>query len=198
MSETIATVFGQQLFEQNSKQYYDRLFRRVFQLTGNTEEAEDITQASFVRFLRLMKRKQWQLEITYVQAYLARIATNLINDRWTEKGKEQLVSYDDDKTREAVELETAQTDESVVTIENRIYFKELYRALPKAVLAGLNEYERQILLLRRVDKLSIKEVAEIVGKDVCRVRYDLQKIEARLRYRVRKMIGAGQSAWDED
>ena len=189
MSEPNETILDQQIFNQKSKEYYDLLVRLILRRTNNKEEAQDIAQTAFMRFLRLMKRKQWKLEIKYVQAYLNRIALNLCNDGWRQKEKEKAVSYDDDKTREALDREAAQSDESVITMENRIYFKELYRTLPlNVILTGLNEYEEQIFLLRRVDGLSIKEIAPVVNREVCQVRYDLQKIEARIRYRVRKVI----------
>jgi len=190
MSEANATTLDQEDFAELYREHRAMLTRLVMRLTSDREVADDITQSAFLRFLRLMKRKQWKIEIEDVQAYLARIAINLCNDRWKTQEKEKAVSYDDDKTREALDRETAQSDESVVTIENRIYFKELYRALPlKVILTGLNAYEEQIFLLRRIDRLSIKEVADTVDRDVCQVRYDLQKIEARIRYRVKKILG---------
>jgi RNA polymerase sigma factor (sigma-70 family) len=196
MSEPNASTFDQKDFAELYGEYHDVLIRLVMRLTSDREEADDIAQTAFLRFIRLMKRKQWKIEIKDVQAYLARIAINLCNDRWKAKGKENAVSYDDNKTREAVDRETAQTDDSVATMENRICAKELYRALPKVIMAGLNDYEEQIFLLRRVDGLSIKEVADTVGRSICQVRYDLQKVEARIRYRVRKVIGDGKTAHD--
>lgn len=190
MSEQSATTINPGSFEADSPQYYDLLFRIVLRLTNDREEAEDLAQTAFIRFLRLMKRKQWRVEINDIQAYLARIAINLCNDWWKKKEKEKAVSYDDDNTREEMDRQTARLDDSVLTIENRIYAKELYRALPvKVILTGLNDYEKKIFLLRRVDGLSMKEVADTVQGNICQVRYDLQKIEARIRYRVRKVIG---------
>lgn len=194
MSELSATTNDQKDFASLYREHYDLVFRLVMRLTSDTEEAEDIAQTTFVRFFRLMKRK---IQIKDDQAYLARIAINLCNDRWKRKGRENAVSYDDDITREAMDRQTAQSDESVVMMENRIYAKELYSKLPlKVIMTGLNDYEKQIFSLRKVDELSIKQVAETVGRDICQVRYDLQKIEARIRYRVRKLIGEGKSGRD--
>ena len=72
-------------------------------------------------------------------------------------------------------------------------FKELCRILPlRVILTGLDKYEREIFVLRRVERLSVKDIATIKKKDVCQVRYDLQKIDARIRYRVRKIIREGK------
>ena len=193
MSEPSATAINPGSFEKDSAQYYDMLFRLVLRHTSDPGEAEDLAQTAFTRFLRLMKRKQWKVEIADIQAYLARIAINLCKDGWKRKEREKAVSYDDDHTREEMDRQTAQADDSVLSIENRIYAKELYRSLPiKVILAGLDEYEKQIFLLRRVDELSIKEVADTVQREICQVRYDLQKIEARIRYRSRKVIERGE------
>ena len=191
MSELSATTNDQKDFASLYREHYDLVFRLVMRLTSDREEAEDIAQTTFVRFFRLIKRK---IKINDDQAYLARIAINLCNDRWKRKGKENAVSYDDDKTREAMDRQTAQSDESVATMENRIYAKELYSKLPlNVIMSGLSDYEKEIFSLRKVDELSIKQVADTVGREICQVRYDLQKIEARIRYRVRKLIGEGKS-----
>ena len=190
MTEAGANALDQhEQFEDGCTEYYNQLFRHALRLTRNQTEAEEITQNAFLRFLRLMKRKQWKMEVKYVQAYLGKIVNNLWIDMLNRRRKEMAVSYDDDKIRETLEQEAAQSDDSVASIENRIYFKELYRALPlNVILGGLSEYEKQLLLLKKVDERSIKEIAAIVGKEVCQVRYDLQKLEAKLRYRVRKLV----------
>jgi RNA polymerase sigma factor (sigma-70 family) len=190
MTQASANALSQQeQFDQLCADHYDNLLRYALRLTGNQTEAEELTQTAFLRFLRLMKRKQWKVEVTYVQAYLNKIVNNLRNDMWKRLGKEKAVSYDDDKIREKLEREAAESDDSVSSMENRIYFKELRRALPLSVILGrLSDYEKQLFLLKKMDGQSTKEIAALVGKEVCQVRYDLQKLDAKIRYRVRKLI----------
>ena len=186
MEVASASALDQQ-FEQIYTTHYDQLFHHALRLTNNQTEAEEITQTAFMRFLLRVKRKK--KEVRYVQAYLSKTVNNLWIDVLNRRRKEMAVSYDDDQIRETLEHEAAQSDDSVSSIENRIYFKELQRALPlKVILGGLEEYEKQLLLLKKVDERSIKEIAVIVGKDICQVRYDLQKLGAKLRYRVRKLV----------
>lgn len=188
MNEAIANSIDQlELFQKNSTEYYDYLFRHVLRLTRDRTDAEEITQTVFMKFLKLLNGKD-KKEIRSVKAYLARTATNLCKDMWSRRRKEMSVSYEDEHVREKLEREAVESDDSVARLENGIYYKERYRSLPlNTIFSGLTEYEIEILYLRRVDEISIKEIALIVGKEVSAVRYDLQKLEARIRHRVRKL-----------
>jgi RNA polymerase sigma-70 factor, ECF subfamily len=189
MSEaSVDTIDRQNLFEQNSGEYYTYLFRQALRITRNRDDAEEITQTAFVQFLEQMQRKNWTFEVKSVRAYLRKAADNLCKDMWKRRAKEKSVSYDDEHVREALELQAAETDDSVARMENRIYYRQLYATLPNVIMGGSSPYEQQLLQLRRIDGLSLKEIAPIVGKDVCQIRYDLQKVEARIRHRVRKIM----------
>jgi DNA-directed RNA polymerase specialized sigma subunit len=93
------------------------------------------------------------------------------------------------QSREELERDVAITDDPVAELENRIYYKELLEALPlRLIFRGLSDYEMQLYRLRIIDEKSIDEIAAIVGKDPSRVTYDLQKIQARIRARVKQHI----------
>ena len=177
-------------FEQHSGEFYDSLFREVLKLTRNKRDAEDITQTAFMNFLQRMQRTDWKLESKSIRSYLSKAAKNLCRDMWRKGSKITTFSYDDDVVRETLEQQAVQTDDSVAQIENRIYFKELFQALPNVILQGITDYERRLFQLRKVEQLSLQEIAEIMERDVNQVRYDLQKIEARIRYRVAKITKA--------
>lgn len=167
---------------------YDHLLRYASYLTHNSTEAEEITQTAYLRYLSIMERNHWKVEIRNVQAYLRSIARNLCNDMWMQ-GRVTVVSYDDNNIRKELETSEAKSNDSVTSIENRIYFEELYRALPlNVILGGCSEYEMELLQLNAIDEMSPEEIAQIVGKEVSQVRYDLQKNYAKIRYRVRKLI----------
>lgn len=183
-----SVIDSRQFFEQHSSELYDSLFRQVVKLTRNKRDAEDITQTAFLKVLEQMQRPNWKLESKSIRAYLSQTARNLYRDMW--RAKMKTVCYDDDAVRQTLEQEAMQTDNSVNRIENRIYYKQLFKALPNVILQGSTEYERQLLQLRRVDQHSWTEIAEIVGRNVNQVRYDFQKLEARIRYRVAKITEA--------
>ena len=184
-----SVIDNRQFFEQHSGELYESLFRQVIKLTRNRRDAEDITQSAFMKVLEQMQRPNWKIDTKSIRAYLGQTARNLHRDRWRSKAK--TISYDDDDVRETIEQQAAVNDDSVARMDNRIYYKELFEALPNVILKDSTDYERQLLQLRRVDELPWEEIAEIVGRSVNQVRYDLHKLEARLRYRVAKITEAG-------
>lgn len=192
MNGAKATVLDcHQYFEQHSGHFYESLFREVLKLTRNKTDAEDITQTTFTNFLQRMERTDWKLESPSIRSYLSKTARNLCRDMWRKNSEIKTVSYDDDTVRETMEQQAAQIDDSVAQLENRIYAKEMFKALPHVILQGFTDYEKQLFQLRRVEQRSLHEIAATVGRDIGQVRYELQKIEARIRYRVAKITAAG-------
>jgi RNA polymerase sigma factor (sigma-70 family) len=184
-----SVIDDRQFFEQHSGELYESLFRQVIKLTRNRRDAEDITQSAFMKVLEQMQRPNWKIDTKSIRAYLGQTARNLHRDRWRSKSK--TISYDDNDVRETIEQQAAVNDDSVARMDNRIYYKELFGALPNVILKDSTDYERQLLQLRKVDQLPWEEIAEIVGRSVNQVRYDLHKLEARLRYRVARITEAG-------
>jgi len=190
MSSANASVLdNRQFFEQHSGELYESLFRQVIKLTRNRRDAEDITQTAFMKVLEQMQRPNWKIDTKSIRAYLGQTARNLHRDRWRSKSK--TISYDDDDVRETIEQETVAKDDSVARMDNRIYYKELFDALPNAILKDTTDYELQLLQLRKVDQLSWEEIAQTVGRSPNQVRYDAHKLDARIRYRVAKITEAG-------
>ena len=182
-------IDNRQFFEQHSGELYESLFRQVIKLTRSRRDAEDITQTAFMKVLEQMQRPNWKVDTKSLRAYLGQTARNLHRDRW--RSKSQTISYDDNDVRNTIEQEAAFNDDSVARMDNRIYHKELFEALPNVILKDSTNYERELLQLRKVDQLSWDQIAEIVGGSANQVRYDFHKLEARIRYRVAKITEAG-------
>src|SRR5439155_8989011 len=89
MYETNANAIAQNVFEQRCENYYKFLFRFALRKTGDKDQAEDIAQTTLMRFLGLMKKTKWDVEVTSVKAYLRKTAINVCNDIWRQRGKER-------------------------------------------------------------------------------------------------------------
>jgi RNA polymerase sigma factor (sigma-70 family) len=171
--------------------HYKRLYPYVLNLTRNKADAEDITQDALMYFKEHMEKKQWNVTIEDEDAYRRRIAHNLFTDLCKRRKREGLVSSDGEEielTQNEEDSKVIATDDSITRIEDEIHYKQLYRALPlRAILNGLSDYELQLIRLKALGEKSYDEIAEILHKDVFRVRYDLNKLDSKLRYRVRKI-----------
>jgi RNA polymerase sigma factor (sigma-70 family) len=192
-----------QLFEQNCPEYYKFLLHFLSRLIGNKTEAEELTQETFLNFQVFMERHEWKWEVKSFRAYLVTTAIHLRKDAWRGKDlwkglrEEGSVDYDDeqsDRVRKVLDREAMQSNNPTSNIESGILFKELFKSLPlKTILSGLDPYQLEILWLKEVEELTLEEIAQRVHKETAQVRYDLQKLDAAFRYRVRKLFGkAGQ------
>lgn len=174
-------------FHKKAPAYWDMLFAIVFSLTKDCELAHEVAQQTMVQYLRRMEKEHWQLEIENEGAYLVRIAKNLVNDGWRANGKAEFMSLDEQLDDRLLKVLSQLCETS--NIENQIYFAELLRKMPsKTIFGGLNKYERNLFQLQ-VDGLSNEAIAQEVSKDTSIVRYELQKINYKIRARVRKIYG---------
>jgi len=130
--------------------YLDAIYRYVYFRVDTTATAEDLTEEVFVR--------AWEALPTYeirkypFKSWLYRIAHNLVIDH---RRKQQPVAVDDEVLH-TIASPVNLPEEVVVDVQDT---EALLRAVHK-----LDEEEQQVVILRFVEGLSHKEVAEIIGK----------------------------------
>ena len=147
-------------------QYIDKIYRFVFLKVNSQEIAEDLTSEVFVRSWDKFRQGE---EIKNIQAFLYRVARNLVIDYYREKGRVRTVSTEDVIIPDPrVDLEAkAQTDSE---------FGEVRFALHK-----INEDYQEVIIWRHLDGLSISEIAEILDKSEGAVRVMLHRALKELR-----------------
>jgi len=133
--------------------YVDRIYRFVFFKVNRAEEAQDITSEVFL--------KTWQYlidgkEIKNLNALFYKIARNLVIDHYR-KASQKDVSLEGLKTSEA-ELKDL-IDDQIHQIEVKLEIDKI-----EEKLMGLKDDYREIIILRYIEGLSIKEIADIVEK----------------------------------
>jgi RNA polymerase sigma-70 factor (ECF subfamily) len=128
-----------ELYERNVARVYAFVSRRV----PDRAAAEDITSAVFEQALSHLGRFEWR-GVPF-SAWLFRIASNLIADRWREGARE---SHDPP----ADVPDSHERDD----IERRVIVFQLVDRLPGA--------QRQVIQMRFVEEKSIREIATALGK----------------------------------
>ena len=68
--------------------------------------------------------------------------------------------------------------------------EKLRKEALRQILQVLSEYDMYLLELHKVEDLSANTIAELTGEDVHWLRYQLKKIEARVRNRARRCLKA--------
>ncbi|MCR4284355.1 MAG: RNA polymerase sigma factor [Parcubacteria group bacterium] len=131
--------------------YAQNILRHIYFRVGNKELAEDLTQETFFKTWRYISEKD--KEIANLKTFLYKVANNLIIDHYRQKNK--ITVAIDDISEEFIATEAQQEKE----IE-----KSFDKELIEASLLRLKDDQKQILVYRYIDDLSIPEISKLTGK----------------------------------
>jgi RNA polymerase sigma-70 factor (ECF subfamily) len=134
--------------------YFPTLYRYALARTARRDEAEDIAAAAFMRALEGIDRYDWRGRP--VLAWLYRITHNLVADRNRRSRRKPAVPLD----------EVAPGDLSGMD-------PDLPRVELHDALARLKDEQRDVIILRFLSALSLRETATIMNKSEAAV-YSLQ------------------------
>lgn len=136
---------------------YDQQFQKTYQyiryMVSNAQLAEDLTQETFIRIYKTDITK-----VTNIHTYSRQVARNLVYDYYRKKALIQWLPFT--KLHEQQELVYV-PHEWLVQEETR---KSLYEALHK-----LKPIQREVLIYRKIEELSIQETCEITGLTAIKV-----------------------------
>lgn len=141
--------------EETISAYYEQIYKFCYWKNQNSDEAQDITQDTFIRFL---DAAQTYSDIKRPKALLYTIANNLCRN-WIKKARP--VSLD---ALESQELYA--TDDFAEKSIQKIYLSGAVSALP--------ENQKEVLLLRYGQDMKVAEVAEILGLSRFQVMYRIR------------------------
>ncbi len=143
------------LIEQICLDMWEPLYRFLYWKVQNREEAEDITQETFVKTLTYLQEHQSPGD--NFLGFMKIIALNIIRDRWRQNKRRGVPI-----NIEAVSLEETAGVDPQTLIAQRLQIEN--------ALAKLSEDQRAVLDLRIVKGYSVAETARLVGKTEAAVR----------------------------
>jgi len=150
--------------------YWHPIYHFVSYKMSSLEDAQEITQETFLRAFRSLPNYKQQAGATF-KTYLSRIALNLITDFWRKNGRNLAVT----DLAEYQELASSDDppDMQTITQETREEIAFLIRSLPKE--------QQQTIELRIIAGLPIKETATTMGKTEAAVKMLQQRALKNLR-----------------
>jgi RNA polymerase sigma-70 factor, ECF subfamily len=150
--------------------YYPRVYRYAVARLGEQHDAEDVAAETFARVLRGLDRFKWQGG--GFEAWLFRIAANLVVDHFRHRSRELVDEIDDDpaSTDEMPEVRALQSEQAGEVA---------------ALLDGLPSEQREVLVLRFAAGLDTNQAAEVMKKRANAVRQLQFRALENLRKRVR-------------
>lgn len=142
-----ANTIGREAFMEAYDKHADAIFKHCYFRLFNRERAKEIMQDTFLRTWEQMSKG---VEILNVKAFLYRIATNLIIDDTRKK-----------KTNSLDQMQEQGFNPSTSNID--AIFNHLDGERLKKLIEQMDPKYSHVILMRYVDDLSVKEIAETLG-----------------------------------
>ena len=144
-------------FEQLVLTYQTPIYNLCLRMTGNPEDAADLSQEAFIKAWKNLAGFQFESAFS---TWLYRLASNACLDflRSMKRRPQLSLTVEDDDG----EAQTIDLPDPSATPEEAAVAKEEREALTRAMLS-LDEQQRQILTLRAINDLSYAEIAGILG-----------------------------------
>ena len=164
--------------------YLPALHRRARGFTGNSADAEDVSQETMLKAWSRLGQFAGKQEhsIDEFRAWISRIATNSSIDLLRQRREGRIASLDERKGQSDEPLGNEIAGD-IQDPEERCARREMGRLLAKAILQ-LPPDLRQTCLLRDVMHYSTQEVADSLGISIVAVRLRLFRAHRRLRERL--------------
>jgi RNA polymerase sigma-70 factor (ECF subfamily) len=128
----------------------DKIYRFVFLKVNSKEKAEDITSETFSKAWSVFKNDNQ--EIRNVNAFLYRIAKNLVIDHYRANDRYDVVPADD--------IPIVDNDQD---IEQEAFVNSDMRKV-RTALAELNDDYQNAIIWYYLDELHVSKVAELLGR----------------------------------
>lgn len=170
-------------FESVLRMHHKKVYNLLYRLVGDADDAADLTQETFVRAYGAYPRFRGTASAVY--PWLCRIAVNAGKNKFKElsrRSAHEVVSLDVPVGDSDIGLRREVSDDSADPM-GLVQRQELESKIQEAVLALPVEY-RTVVVLRDMNGLSYKEVAEASGLSLEMVKTRLFRARGMLRRRL--------------
>lgn len=133
------------------ERYVNQIYTYVYYRTGNTHDAEDLTERVFLRAMRhIVNYRDRGLPFS---SWLYRIAHNLVANWHRDNSRRQEIPLDDVSVPHS---RSEHPETSLLQAEEQDYLLDLIRDLPPE--------RQQLLILKFVERMSNAEIGAIMGR----------------------------------
>lgn len=162
------------IFERHSRFVYKFIYAM---LGGDRTAAEELTQETFLAAYKSIRDLRAEAQL---RTWLCGIAKNVVYKSFRARRQERLNGGGEVEPADAADWKNPPPDEEFLG-------KELNRAICSA-LARLDEDKRLIFILKELQHLSYKEIAEITGSTIPKLKTDLHRAKLALRRALRPYL----------
>ena len=157
--------------------HYRFVYKFIFAMLGEQSQAEELTQETFLSAYKGIHSLRGDAKL---QTWLFAIAKNLVYKSFRSSRKEGKKS---ENGIEALNL----LDEKNLLPDRQFLSKELKKVI-HAALSKLDEDKRLVFVLKEFQQLSYKEISEITGHAVPKLKTDLHRAKNEMRQLLRPYL----------
>ena len=164
-------------FDRLLREHHRRAFSFAYRLTGNREDAEDLTQDAFLRAYRAFDRYDHDRPF---DRWLYRIITNLFIDRLRSRPRTTPLSLD--APLEGIDGEQVLGEIADDTTDpSRMVMRDVMDERLQAALDRLPPQFRETVVMTDIEGLSYEEAAQLLGCAVGTIRSRLHRARVMMR-----------------
>ncbi|MDR3586620.1 MAG: sigma-70 family RNA polymerase sigma factor [Desulfosporosinus sp.] len=163
-------------FEIFYKEYYEKLFRVAFRLTGNKEDAQDVIQEAYMNAYKSFSKFDYNSSFgTWIYRIMLNCSYRYMKKR--DKLPIQII------TAEAgiSEIKFWESIKSSVSIEDSVMVEDIRETCIQMFLDCIPQKQRIAFTLKTLMQLSIDEVAEIMGISKSAVKMNVHRAKQHLK-----------------
>ena len=154
-------------FEQLFHKYQERVYSTAYRMMRDQEDAEDLTQEIFLRAYQRIGKFDFRAAFS---TWLYRLAVNLCIDELRKRKR----------SANTMPLEEAELQADTNTPEDYVISSDREKRVWDAI-NSLKEKERAIIILRDIEGLSYKEIAQVFKCSLGRVKSRLHEARQKLK-----------------
>jgi RNA polymerase sigma-70 factor (ECF subfamily) len=161
------------------ERYADPIFGFIYRMVGRYDLAEELTQETFVRGYRKLHTLRLNPDAK-LSTWLFSIAKNVARESLRVRSR-------DSRKVGLSEGEVGELSDAAPRPDARLLSRELNHIVLDA-LRSLDEDKRMVFTLRAIQQLSYKEIAEITGFSVPKIKTDIFRARVEMRRLIRPYL----------
>ncbi len=174
-------------FEAIYGNFGSRIYNFLYRLLGTREEAEDLTQQTFLIALKQIKNLR---DPSQLESWVYRIARNEVYQKFRRK---KAGSLEEEGVLESEDPAEPRENRLHANPEKALLNAELGQKL-QAVLDGLPLKLREVFILAVVQEMSYRDISEVVGRSLLSVKTDIYRARLAARAELRRYVNTASSA----
>lgn len=141
------------------ERYQEKLFSYILFVVRNQDAADDIFQDTFMKAIVTIQQGRY-VENGKFQAWLTRLAHNLIIDYFRQNKNENCVSNDDVEYDLFNDMKLSEAN-----VETKMVHEQVLDDV-KMLIEHLPQNQKEVVFMRYYQGLSFKEIAEVTGVSI--------------------------------